>query len=71
MKGRIAVFLFSEGDKKLKIMEKVPYMLVVGEKEVEGNSFAIRRRGEGEIGSMSVEDFTAMVLKENAEKVIF
>ena len=46
-------------------------MLVVGEKEVEGNSFAIRRRGEGEIGSMSVEDFTAMVLKENAEKVIF
>ena len=51
--------------------ERIPYMLVVGEKEVEGNSFAIRRRGEGEIGSMSVEDFTAMVLKENAEKVIF
>ena len=51
--------------------ERIPYMLVVGEKEVEGNSFAVRRRGEGEIGSMSVEDFTAMVLKENAEKVIF
>ena len=51
--------------------ERIPYMLVVGEKEVEGDSFAVRRRGEGEIGSMSVEDFTAMVLKENAEKVIF
>ncbi len=44
--------------------ERIPYILVVGEKEVSSNSFAVRKRGEGEIGTFSVEDFTAMLTKD-------
>ncbi|MCL2508511.1 MAG: threonine--tRNA ligase [Oscillospiraceae bacterium] len=52
-------------------LEKIPYMLLVGDKEMEGGSYSVRRRGEGDIGAMIHEDFVAMLLKENAEKVIF
>ncbi len=47
--------------------ERIPYILVVGEKEVFSNSFAVRKRGEGEIGTFSVEDFTAMLTKDVKE----
>lgn len=47
--------------------ERIPYILVVGEKEVSSNSFAVRKRGEGEIGTFSVEDFTAMLTKDVKE----
>ena len=43
-------------------MEKVPYMLIVGEKEVEGECVSVRRRVEGDIGSMSVDEFAKLVL---------
>ena len=43
-------------------MEKVPYMLIVGEKEVEGECVSVRRRDEGDIGSMSVGEFAKLVL---------
>ena len=51
--------------------ERIPYMLVVGEKEAQEGTFAIRKRGAGEIGSMPVEQFHQMVLEEVAQKVIF
>ncbi len=47
--------------------ERIPYILVVGEKEVSSNSFAVRKRGEGEIGTFLVEDFTAMLTKDVKE----
>ncbi len=52
-------------------MEKVPYKLVVGDKEVEEDSVSVRRRGEGDIGSMSRAEFIALVQKEDKEKAIF
>ena len=52
-------------------MEKVPYKLVVGDKEVEEGTVSVRRRGEGDIGSMSKDDFFALVKKEEADKIIF
>ncbi len=52
-------------------LEKIPYMLLVGDKEIESGTFSVRRRGEGDIGAISAEDFTAMALKETAEKVRF
>ena len=52
-------------------LEKIPYMLLVGDKELESGGFSVRRRGEGDIGAMSEDDFIAMVLKENAEKIRF
>ncbi len=45
-------------------MEKVPYMLIVGEKEVEEKTVSVRRRDEGDIGSMKVEEFAAKVLED-------
>ena len=51
--------------------ERIPYMLVVGEKEAQEGTFAVRKRGAGEIGSMPVEQFHQMVLEEVAQKVIF
>ncbi len=51
--------------------EKVPYKLVVGDKEVEEGTVSVRKRGEGDIGSMKKEAFFALCKKENDEKVIF
>ena len=52
-------------------LEKAPYVLVVGDKEEESNTVAVRRRGEGEIGTMDAQEFIAMAVKEDEEKVIF
>ncbi|WP_291726206.1 threonine--tRNA ligase [Bernardetia sp.] len=40
-------------------VNKIPYMLLVGEKEVESNTVSVRKKGEGDLGSMSVEEFTS------------
>jgi threonyl-tRNA synthetase len=45
-------------------MEKVPYMLVVGEEEQSQNSVSARKKGEGDLGSMAISDFVAHVNKE-------
>ncbi len=45
-------------------LEKVPYMLVVGAKEVEENIVAVRSRENGDLGTMNVEDFEQKILKE-------
>lgn len=42
-------------------LKKIPFMLVVGEKEAENNEVAVRQRGEGDKGSMSVADFQQVV----------
>ena len=42
-------------------MQKLPYMLVVGEREAEGNTVAVRSRSEGEQGAMNIEQFADMV----------
>lgn len=49
-------------------LQKVPYMLVIGDKEVEDGTVAVRRRGEGDIGAMKQEDFIAMPQEEIADK---
>ena len=38
-------------------MQKIPYMLIVGEKEVESNTVSVRSRKDGDKGAVSVEDF--------------
>ncbi|MFQ7522162.1 MAG: threonine--tRNA ligase [Terrisporobacter sp.] len=50
-------------------LQKVPYMLVVGEKEAVENQVAVRSRDKGEMGSMNLADFVSMVVKEDAERV--
>ena len=38
-------------------MKKIPFMLVVGENEKNEGTVSVRRRGEGDLGAMSVENF--------------
>jgi len=45
-------------------MEKNPYMLIVGEKEEADNTVSVRSRKDGDIGSMSVDDFIAKIKEE-------
>ncbi|MGE4588810.1 MAG: threonine--tRNA ligase [Acidaminococcaceae bacterium] len=49
-------------------VQKIPYMLVIGDKEVEEGAVAVRRRSEGDLGAMKAEEFIAMLQKEIAEK---
>jgi threonyl-tRNA synthetase len=38
-------------------VNKIPYMLIIGEKEAESGNVSVRKQGEGDVGTMSVEDF--------------
>ncbi len=45
-------------------LNRVPYMLVVGEKEMNEQKIAVRRQGKGDIGTQPVEEFINMVVDE-------
>lgn len=45
-------------------LKRIPYMLIVGEKEAENGEIAVRRQGEGDKGTMKVADFADMVNNE-------
>jgi len=51
-------------------LEKVPYMLVIGEKEVENNTLSVRSRDLGDLGSMKKEEVIEKFVKEIEEKKI-
>ena len=44
--------------------KKVPYVAVIGDKEIEANSVAVRQRGVGQIGTMTVDEFVEKLLEE-------
>lgn len=50
-------------------LQQIPYMLVVGEKEVEEKLVSVRKRDEGDKGQMKVEDFIDQIIKEVKEKI--
>ena len=49
-------------------LEKIPYMLVIGDKETEAGTVAVRTRDGKDLGAMPLDDFLAMIKKEVAEK---
>lgn len=49
-------------------VKKYPYMLIVGEKEESENGVSVRRHGQVDLGSMSMEDFGKMILKQVEEE---
>lgn len=51
-------------------LEKVPYMFIIGDKDVEANTVSVRHRKEGDLGAMKLEDFIAMAQKEISTKEI-
>lgn len=50
-------------------LEKVPYMLIIGPKEVENNLVAVRSRKNGDIGTMGINEFEEKLLNEIKEKI--
>lgn len=58
--------------KKIRAAElyKVPYTLILGEREVESGSVAVRRYGEGDLGAMKAEDFVAKITTEISERSV-
>lgn len=52
-------------------LQKIPYMLLMGDKDIEGNCVSVRKRGEGDIGAMGVDEFVEMAAKQIESKEIF
>jgi len=50
-------------------MKRIPYMLVVGEKEAENKEVAVRKQGEGDKGTMKFEEF-AKKMNEEVQNMI-
>ena len=51
-------------------LEKVPYMIILGEKEIEQNTISVRSRKEGDLGSKTVEEFIARINDEVENKTL-
>lgn len=49
-------------------LEKVPYMLVVGDKDIENNTVSVRSRKEGDKGAMAIDEFIKAVQRRNRHK---
>ena len=45
-------------------LSKIPYMLIIGEKEVENNQVGVRKRGEGDIGAIDANEFIEKIKQE-------
>lgn len=52
-------------------LKRIPYLLIVGEKEVESGEVSVRRQGEGDKGSMQMKDFADMIKKEVHDQLAF
>ncbi len=51
-------------------LEKVPYILVVGDKEVQQNAVAVRERGGKDLGVMPLDEFVSSIQKTHSEKKV-
>ncbi|MBQ6336517.1 MAG: threonine--tRNA ligase, partial [Ruminococcus sp.] len=51
-------------------VQKIPYMVIIGDKDIENNTVSIRHRKDGDLGSMSLEDFMAKMKAEIDSKEI-
>ncbi len=52
-------------------LEKIPYMLVIGDKEAEQGTVSVRKRGHGDQGSMSASDFIELVKNDVETRAIW
>ncbi len=48
-------------------LNRIPYLLIVGEKEVEDNTISVRKQGQGDLGVMGIEEFVELINKEIKE----
>jgi threonyl-tRNA synthetase len=45
-------------------VKKIPYMLIIGEKEMNDGMVSVRRHGKGDLGSMTIQEFSNQLVKE-------
>jgi threonyl-tRNA synthetase len=50
-------------------LHKIPYMLIVGEKEENDQTVSVRKQGVGDLGTMSVQEFADLITGEIREKL--
>ena len=50
-------------------LKKIPYLIVIGEKEVNNENISVRKQGEGDLGIMNLEKFVTFVQKEISEQL--
>ena len=51
-------------------VNKIPFMLIIGEKEASENKVSVRRQGSGDLGSFTIEEFASIISKEIEEKLL-
>ena len=52
-------------------LKRIPYLLIIGEKEVENGTVAVRKQGEGDKGSMKIEEFVSFIDSEIKKEIAF
>ena len=52
-------------------LKRIPYLLIIGEKEVENETIAVRKQGEGDKGSMKIEEFVSFIQSEIKKEIAF
>ncbi|UCG27816.1 MAG: threonine--tRNA ligase [Bacteroidales bacterium] len=52
-------------------LKKIPYLLIVGEKEAENDTVAVRKQGEGDQGAMKIHDFADMIKRKVKKQIDF
>ncbi len=52
-------------------LKRIPYLLIIGEKEVENGTIAVRKQGEGDKGSMKIEEFVSFINSEIRKEIAF
>jgi threonyl-tRNA synthetase len=50
-------------------MQKVPYLLILGDKEIQANALSVRQRGKGDLGQMPVDAFIDKINNEIKNKI--
>jgi threonyl-tRNA synthetase len=50
-------------------LKRIPYLLIIGEKEVEDGTIAVRKQGEGDKGSMKIEEFVSFIDSEIKKEI--
>ena len=57
--------------KKIRDAElmKIPYMLILGEKEEADGTVSVRKHGQGDLGTFSLSDFTSLITEETRKQL--
>lgn len=50
-------------------MQKIPYLLIIGDKEIQANAVSVRQRGKGDLGAMAIEKFVEKIKEEIVTKI--